>query len=134
MHSCQSLALTTAPTAASGLSVASTATTGTGQAPLITAESSSLPKRSRKDSSEKRKAGEWYPGAIAHYRPLSEKNDVSANHSKEVSASTAYANNLNKGRTPTITHTLKKAASTQSMDFDSVFEKLVANAEDFLDR
>ena len=37
-------ALTTAPTAASGLSVATTATTGTGQAPVIAAESSSLPK------------------------------------------------------------------------------------------
>lgn len=123
--------LTTAPTAASGLSMATLPSAGNVPSSISTA--SSPPKRNRLNSSEKRKAGEWHPGVVAHYRPSTEHSGNNIKSDLDAVPAT-YANNLNKGRAPNITHVLRKAESGQSLDFDSIFEKLVANAEEFLDQ
>lgn len=123
--------LTTAPTAASGMSMATLPSAGKLPSSISTA--SSPPKRNRLNSSEKRKAGEWHPGVVAHYRPSTE-HSVDTIKSDFDAVPATYANNLNKGRASNITHVLRKAESGQSLDFDSIFEKLVANAEEFLDQ
>lgn len=130
-------ALTTAPTATSGLSLATSNSMDAippalpTVAPLTPGGNAS---KRRMNSSEKRKAGEWCPGLPSYYKPSPEllSGSEPGSPSAMAAAAAAYANNLNRSRLPNMTQVLKKADSGQSLDLEALYDRLVSNADGLL--
>ncbi|THH01078.1 hypothetical protein EW145_g6984 [Phellinidium pouzarii] len=152
-------ALTTAPTAASGLSIA-TKRSVDSFADVHGAPSGPLPVKEQNagvgrdvSAKEKRMAREWRagvgpqarPGSGAPsqslYRPAQPTASLppSSGSRREgvavtpASASVAYARNLNKGLAPSIDRLVRTEENLQSLDLDAIYQKLVASSSGLLD-
>lgn len=123
-------ALTTAPTASSGLSMYTDTTYEECGPPLETlppppslADTSKRSGRSP-TAREKRMAREWRPGPSPSksYRP-----------SDDLAASAAYATNLNQTLSPSIEHMIASDKTAQTVELDVIYKRLVAGTESMIE-
>ncbi|KAI5121904.1 hypothetical protein M0805_000233 [Coniferiporia weirii] len=129
-------ALTTAPTAASGLSIATKRSVDSLSVnplppPGAGAPAPGVGRGAGVKAREKRMAREWHPGPDSRslYRPADPPS--SKTPADATSASVAYANNLNRGLPPTIDTLVKVEENMHdSLDLEAIFQRLVANSNE----
>lgn len=120
-------ALTTAPTAASGLSILTDYSSqetslppDVPPPPVPTPKSRKSESHNGPSSREKRMAREWRPS------PSPTKCYTPAKVSSTSPASLSYANNLNRALSPLIDNVMESGASVQTTDLDTIYQQLMA--------
>lgn len=120
-------ALTTAPTAASGLSILTDYSSqetslppDVPPPPVPTSKSRKSESHNGPSSREKRMAREWRPS------PSPTKCHTPAKGSSSSPASLSYANNLNRALSPLIDNVMESGASVRTTDLDTIYQQLMA--------